>query len=255
MHGDMARHGSYPTFGYILDMLACYIEIIDPNICICRIPRVGMPRLCQTFAENFNPSKNPWVCAPSWRLGFVPQTSLLWGPGPSLVLASTAALLESRSFAASTWPLNAAKWSDVLPQGCGQLISRQTNVLDSTPSNRFKKEDVHKESYHKYTPNKLQYIFLANDIAFNETISRVQNGPKVYDAQKGWGGVKSFWCHIFLAKSLFLWWVVFIFCVAWTPETCMDVMSRSLLLLFRLPKLHLLFTLWSPLAKLIRNHQ
>ena len=61
---------------------------------------------------------------------------------------------------------------------------------------------------------------------------------------------KLWWCHIFLAESLFLWWVTFTHCVAWCPyrrHICICLAASCP------PELHLLFPSdsWS---KVISNH-
>ena len=69
----------------------------------------------QTSFRRISSPKHFWS-APSWRDRISGPASCLRGPGPSSPLASTAAPLDSRSSTASTWPLNAARWSGVLPQ-------------------------------------------------------------------------------------------------------------------------------------------
>ena len=91
----------------------------------------------------------------------------LWAPRPLFFVASTAAPLESRSSAALTWPLHAARWSGVSPQAlspgsrrplwlpaddgerCGQLSS--TGSTDCFGLNIFKTVPSKKHSQTKWT--------------------------------------------------------------------------------------------------------
>ena len=94
----------------------------DPNILhmfrfrsgkVTPVPNIYWKR--RHFPAEFQ-ARNTFWSAPSWRDGISGPASCLRGPVPSSPLASTAAPLESRSSAASTWPLTAATWSGVTPQ-------------------------------------------------------------------------------------------------------------------------------------------
>ena len=78
----------------------------------------------QTFFAEFE-ARNP-----SWRGGISGPASCLRGPGPLFIVACTAAPLESRNSAASTWPFHAARWSGVEPQALS-LGSRRPMWLAS----------------------------------------------------------------------------------------------------------------------------
>ena len=171
-------------------MVHGYIVIIDPNI--LHMFRSGKSHLSQTSTENtdmFRRISSPkhLLKCPKLETGFL---LLPPRPGPSLSVASTAAPLDRRIFAASTCPLCIARWSGVVPQalppgavgrrGFGgwakRPTSRKRRKLWAAEFHRFNRlfrtqhlRNCSKQNIFTNKMNKVQYIFLANDIAFDET--------------------------------------------------------------------------------------
>ena len=149
--------------------------------------------------------RNLFWSAPSGRTDFWPCFPL-WGPGPFVSVASTAALFESKSSAASTWPKNAAKWSGVEPQAvsrgrrplwlpadngakaaaagrrklwASELCTRSTdkptiNLLDSTSAKVFKAKNIKKKTNHKHTQQVSIHLFVDDTIFVITCFSNIE---------------------------------------------------------------------------------
>ena len=157
-------------------LLKCYMATSDPNILHMFRFRTGkvtpLPNIYWKRRQS-SQARNTFWNAPSWRDGISGPASCLRGPGPSFLVASTAAPLDTRNSAAATWPLYAARKSGVSPQALSPGSRRppwlrglgeeadfaettkivgswvppvQPTVLDSTSSKLFKAKYIHKHN-------------------------------------------------------------------------------------------------------------
>ena len=126
--------------------------------------------------------KNLLTEVPKSETRFQALLPISGGPGPLLFSASTAAPFESKSSAASTRPLHAARWSGVSPQAdgpgrenCGNAelhrFNRQTNdecFWIQRLQNCSRQKNNHKQSQTHSTSFNTSCF---RQITFNETMS------------------------------------------------------------------------------------